>query len=230
MIPVLEAKGLSAGYGQIRVVSGVDIKVERGQIAALMGPNGAGKTTSLRALVGAIPQRGGEVHWQGTPTRAPLHRRASDGLAYISEERAVVPSLTVRDNLRIGRGDLGGALEQFPELAPLLRRRASLLSGGEQQMLAVATAMSRRPTALVVDELSLGLAPLIVERLLKALRQAADEGLAVLLVEQHVAPVLRVADVVYVMSQGVIVYEDTAEEARSNIAEIEATYLGNASP
>lgn len=230
MTAVLEAKELSAGYGQIRVVNDIDIKVERGQIAALMGANGAGKTTSLRALVGAIPRSGGEVHWQGAPTRAPLHRRARDGLAYISEERSVVPSLTVRDNLRIGRGDVGGALEQFPELAPLLRRRASLLSGGQQQMLAVAMAMSRRPTALVADELSLGLAPLIVERLLEALRQAADEGLAVLLVEQHVAPVLRIADAVYVMSQGRIVYQGTAEEARSNITEIEATYLGNANP
>jgi branched-chain amino acid transport system ATP-binding protein len=141
MTAVIESVKVCAGYGTVPVTRDVDLEVRAGQVVAVLGANGAGKTTTLRSLVGVIAPSSGEVRWNGQATRAPLHRRASRGLAYVSENRSIAPTLTVRENLRIGRGNTESALERFPELRPLLRRRASLLSGGEQQILSVAVAL-----------------------------------------------------------------------------------------
>jgi branched-chain amino acid transport system ATP-binding protein len=201
--PVLELVGLTAGYGDLAAVRDVSLHLCPGEIVALFGPNGAGKTTTLLASVGALPKMRGEVRWRGQPTTKPVHWLARDGLAFVPEERSIVTGLSTRDNLRLGRGGVDAALAHFPELAELLPRRAGLLSGGEQQMLTLARALASRPTALLVDELSLGLAPLVVDRLLRALRTAADEqNLAVLLVEQQARRALAVSDRWYLLRNG----------------------------
>ncbi|WP_410173504.1 ABC transporter ATP-binding protein, partial [Frankia nepalensis] len=223
--PVLAARSLSAGYGGAPVVRGLDLEVRAGEVVVLLGPNGAGKTTTLLTLAGALAPLGGEVHWAGRPTTAPLHRRARSGLSLVPEDRSVIMSLTVRENLRVGRCDPELALATFPELEQHLDRRAGLLSGGQQQMVTLARALARRPTALLADELSLGLAPQIVTRLLTAVRAAADEGLAVLLVEQHVRSALTIADRVHVLRHGRPAWSGTAAEAEANRAALASAYL-----
>jgi branched-chain amino acid transport system ATP-binding protein len=227
MSPAIEATGLCVGYqaGQ-PVVQDVDLQVEPGEIVALLGPNGAGKTTTMLALAGELPLLGGEIRLHGELTRAPLHARARAGLAFVTEERSVFMGLTAAENLRVGRCDERRALELFPELQKRIDVRGGLLSGGEQQMLTLARALSRSPRVLLADELSLGLAPKVVTRLLEAVRAAArEEGTAVLLVEQHVRKVLQYADRVYVMRRGAIVLSGHAAEMRQRIDEIEESYL-----
>jgi len=222
---LLEARGLSAGYGSLAAVRDLDLQLGRGEIVALLGPNGAGKTTTLRTLAGALRPLGGEVLLNGRPTRAPLHRRSRQGLAYVPEERSVFMSLTAAENLRVGDGRPERALELFPELRPHLKRRAGLLSGGQQQILTLARALASGPQVLLADELSLGLAPLIVARLLEAVREAANRGVGVLLVEQHAQQALAVADRVYVLQRGRIALEGPADEIRGRLDELEQTYL-----
>jgi branched-chain amino acid transport system ATP-binding protein len=227
--PVFGATGLDAGYHGVPVVHDVRINVAPGEVVVLLGANGAGKTTTLRALTGALPAMAGDVLWRGASTRAPLSRRVRDGLAVIPERRLVFRSLSTEDNLRLGRGSVDAAVALMPELGPLLGRRAGLLSGGEQQMLALGRALASGSAALVADELSLGLAPMIVTRLLDSVRAAADRGLAVLLVEQHVRQAIAMADRGYVLSRGRIVLEGTCNELSRQITEIESTYLSGVS-
>jgi branched-chain amino acid transport system ATP-binding protein len=227
--PALEARHLTAGYGSVPVLRDVGLEVRSGEVVALLGPNGAGKTTTLLALSGELPRASGEVLVDGVPTTAPLHRLARRGLSFVTEERSVFMDLTVRDNLRAGRCDEDRALQLFPELRERLRVRGGLLSGGEQQMLTLGRALARRPKILLADELSLGLAPLVVKRLLEAVRASADEqGTAVLLVEQHVRKVLHYADRVYVMHRGSVVLSLPASEAHGRLGEIEDSYLTTA--
>jgi branched-chain amino acid transport system ATP-binding protein len=225
MTVLLESHDLSVGYGSIPVITGVNLHVKTGEIVALMGANGAGKTTTLMALAGRLPAASGEVRWLGRADRSPLHRRARQGVRYISEERAIIRGLSTLDNLRLGPGPVDDALELFPELRGLLKRPAGLLSGGEQQMLAVGRALAGDAKVVLADELSLGLAPMVVRRLLAALRVAASRGVGVILVEQHVRSALSVADRGYVLRRGSIVLEGTAPELRNQLVEIEATYL-----
>jgi branched-chain amino acid transport system ATP-binding protein len=222
----LEARGLAAGYLGRPVIHDLDLVVGRGEFVCLLGPNGAGKTTTMLALAGELKPLAGDVLVNGVPETAPLHRRAKRGLAYVTEERSVFMSLSARDNLRCAGVSEQGVVGLFPELGAVMDTRGGLLSGGEQQMLTLGRAILRRPATLLADELSLGLAPLIAERLLQAVRAAATErGTAVLVVEQHVRRVLRYADRVYVMRRGRIEMSLTAAEARSRIAEIEQSYL-----
>ena len=223
---LLAARNLAAGYHGHPVVEGVNVELAPGEVLVLLGANGAGKTTTLRALAGELAPIAGEVLIDGVPTRASLDRRARGGLAFVPEDRAIYNKLTVHENLRVGRCDVQRALGLFPELKPLLTRTAGLCSGGEQQMLALAKALARGPRCLLADELSLGLAPRIVARLLDAVRTAADtEGVGVVLVEQHVSKALAVADRVQVMRRGRIVLDGAASEFIDRGDELHALYL-----
>jgi branched-chain amino acid transport system ATP-binding protein len=229
MTALLEARGLCAGYGDVSVVRGLDLEVRPGEVVALLGANGAGKSTTMRTLAGELSPLAGEVRFLGDPSAGPLHRRARKGLAFVTEERSVFMGLTTRQNIGVGRCDAKAVTGLFPELEPLLGRRAGLLSGGEQQMLTLGRALARDGVQLLLaDELSLGLAPKAVGRLLDAVRAAADGGLGVLLVEQHIHRVLDVADRVYVLARGGVQYASTAADARGRIDEIQAHYFHHA--
>jgi branched-chain amino acid transport system ATP-binding protein len=222
---MLDVHELSAGYGDVPVVHGIDLRVGAGEVVALLGPNGAGKTTTLLALGGVLPSTG-VVRFDDKALGGPLHRRARRGLGLITEERAVFRQLSTRTNLALGAGGVDGALAVFPELERLLDRKAGLLSGGEQQMVVLARALAARPRLLLVDELSLGLAPLMVTRLLAAVRAAAADGMGVLLVEQHARQALEIAARAYVLLRGAIELEGTGAELLERLPEIERTYLG----
>jgi len=224
--PLLECRGLAAGYGAVAVVRDLDLHVGRGEVVALIGPNGAGKTTTLLTLAGELPAISGDVVFQGVATKAPLFKRARRGMGFVTEERSVFMALTAEENLRIAGVARADAVAVFPELEPLMGRTAGLLSGGEQQMLTLARAVARGPELLLVDELSLGLAPIVVKRLLQTVQRVASErSTGILLVEQHVRQALRIAHRVYVMQRGRIVMSGTADEVHGRIDEIEATYL-----
>jgi branched-chain amino acid transport system ATP-binding protein len=224
--PVLEARRLSAGYGARAVIHELDLVVRPGEVVALLGANGAGKTTTLLTLAGELPALAGDVLMDDDVVKSPLHIRARKGLTFVTEEKSVFMGMSTRDNLRVGRADAEAALRLFPELERRLDVRGGLLSGGEQQMLTLARALSRQPRVLLADELSLGLAPLAVKRLLDAVRRAADtQGTAVLLVEQHVRKALAYADRAYVMRRGRIVLEGSATDLSRRVEEIESIYL-----
>jgi len=226
---LLECRGLSAGYGAVAVVRDLDLQVQAGEVVALIGANGAGKTTTLLTLAGELPVISGEVVFRGAPTKVPLFKRARGGMGLVTEDRSIFRSLTTEENLRVGGVSRADAIDVFPELEPLMKRTAGLLSGGEQQMLTLARAVARAPQLLLVDELSLGLAPVIVKRLLQTVRRVASErSTGILMVEQHVRQALHVADRVYVMQRGRIVLSGTGKEVRGRIDEVEATYLSGA--
>jgi branched-chain amino acid transport system ATP-binding protein len=231
----LVVRDLFAGYQQVPVVRELNLEVRPGEVVALLGPNGAGKTTTLETIAGLNRPISGAIELSGeniggTPAYVLAHR----GLALVPEGRALFPGLTVREHLRLAGGrNLRGAsreeelLEMLPELQKCLGRKAGLLSGGEQQMLAVGRALVTRPRLLLVDEMSLGLAPVIVERLLPILRRAADElGASVLFVEQHVALALEISDRAYVLAHGRIRIEGPAAELRERRELLAASYLG----
>jgi branched-chain amino acid transport system ATP-binding protein len=222
---VLETRGVSAGYGDITVVRDLTMHVESGEIVAMLGRNGAGKTTALLTLAGALRPLSGEICFLGSSDRSSLASRARRGLGLMTDDRSIFFSLTVRENLRLARGTRD-VRELFPELERLLNRSAGLLSGGEQQMLGLATVLSRAPKLLLIDELSFGLAPRVVQRLMKAVRAAADSGTAVVLVEQFARLALDVADRAYVLVNGRVDTEGRAKELRDNLSEIESNYLG----
>ena len=198
------------------------------------GPNGAGKTTTLETIAGLNRPISGEISVSGEDVGGvPAHILARRGLALVPEGRALFPGLTVREHLRLAGGKSGGRedelLEMLPELRKCLHRKAGLLSGGEQQMLAIGRALVTQPRLLLVDEMSLGLAPVIVERLLPILRRVADElGTSVLFVEQHVALALEISDRAYVLSHGRIALEGAAAELRERRELLAASYLGEA--
>ena len=233
---LLEVKNLSSGYSGVPVVRGVNMHINPGEVVAMLGPNGAGKTTTLLTVSGLLKVLEGSVDVLGEPaTFGAPHKAARRGLAHVPEDRSLFFGLTVQENLRLGlRGNRAAqaagyerALELLPALKPLMGRRSGLLSGGEQQMLAMARALVGEPKLLLVDEMSLGLAPIIVERLLPIVRDIADEtGAGVLIVEQHVHLALDVCDRAYVMSHGEIVLAGSAAELKQRPDLLEASYLG----
>ncbi len=229
---MLEIDDLSAGYNGAEVIRHISITVGSGEVVALFGPNGAGKTTTLRAISGLVHPTRGRVVYEGRDlARQSPTSRARAGIAHVPEGRGIFFGLTVAEHLRLGyrgeRLDPAIVYEYFPALQPLTGRRAGLLSGGEQQMLAVGRALARRPRLLLLDELSLGLAPMLVERLLPVVRTyAQDSGCAVLLVEQHVQLATEIADRCYVLSHGDIVLHETAARLLQAPAILFASYVG----
>ena len=238
----LAVRNLFAGYRGIPVVRELTLEVRPGEVVALLGPNGAGKTTTLETIAGLHRPISGSIELSGASIGgAPAHALARRQFALVPEGRALFPGLTVREHLRLAGGRDGGRtdgaaaggsreerlLEMLPELRKCLGRKAGLLSGGEQQMLAVGRALVTRPRLLLVDEMSLGLAPVIVERLLPILRRVAtDTGTSVLFVEQHVALALEISDRAYILAHGRIRLEGAAAELSQRQELLAASYLG----
>jgi branched-chain amino acid transport system ATP-binding protein len=229
MTRVLTATGLKAGYGPIEVIRGIDLHVDAGEVVVMLGANGAGKTTTLAALAGVIPCRG-EVEVLEHRDNAPLDVRSRRGLCYLPDERGIVRALTVTENLRLARIEPAEAYRISPILQGLAKRRAGDLSGGEQQILALTRAIASRPKLLIADELSFGLAPIMVNTMLRLARNAAEEGAGVLLVEQYASRALAIADRAYVLQRGRIVVEGPADELIKDVAKLEESYLGSATP
>jgi len=225
----LELRGVHAGYGRIKVLRDVDISVPAGSVVALVGPNGAGKTTTLNAIAGTIPIRKGDLLLDGRSVRAlSPYERARRGIVLVPEGRGVFPSLTVRENLElVVRGSgcdaqdrerrLDEVLATFPRLAERLTQRAGTMSGGEQQMLALSRAFLTSPKVLLMDEISMGLAPKLVEDLFVAVQTLKERGMTIVLVEQFLTYALRFADVCYVLGKGRVTFVGEPSELRSGM-------------
>jgi branched-chain amino acid transport system ATP-binding protein len=236
-MPMLQIKSLHAGYGDVPVLWGVDLEVERGEIACLVGSNGAGKTTLLRAISGLLPASSGSIVLEGEElARADPERVLGAGIAHVPEGRRLFAAMSVRDNLLMGaylRRDGAAAIERdlqrmyalFPILSDRQAQDAGTLSGGEQQMCAVARGLMSAPRMLVIDELSLGLAPTVVDQLCDALRRLNQEGLTLLVVEQDVATALELAKRAFVLDTGRVTHSGSSASLRNDPA-IREAYLG----
>ncbi|GJD48764.1 High-affinity branched-chain amino acid transport ATP-binding protein LivF [Methylobacterium crusticola] len=233
--PMLEAEALTVAYGKVEAVRGVSLRVEAGRLITVLGANGAGKTTLLNALMGILPARG-RIRFEGRDlARLPVEARVEAGLSLIPERRELFSSMSVEDNLRLGAfrfrggrgagGDLAEMFALFPRLKERRRQLAGTLSGGERQMLAMARALMGRPRLLMLDEPSLGLAPLIVAEVMRTVAALRDQGVAILLVEQNARAALRIADYGYVLDGGAVVLEGPSAALQSDARVVE-TYLG----
>jgi len=232
---MLAIRNLRSGYGKIEVLHEVSVAIDRGQIVTLIGANGAGKTTLLKTISGLIRPTAGAIEFEGRSiARTPAHKIVALGLSQVPEGRAILKRMTVMDNLRMGAftrndGDIGRDIEtvfqRFPALAKRREQMAATLSGGEQQMLAIGRALVARPSLLLLDEPSLGLAPKFITRIFLTLRELQREGKTILLVEQNARQALQVADRGYVMERGRIVLSGSGQELL-NMPEVQRTYLG----
>ncbi len=235
--PLLSVQGLAVRYGPIEAVKGISLALRPGEITALVGANGAGKSTTLMALSGLVPKAAGQVRFDGLDiSRLPPHRIVAAGVAQVAEGRATLTTLTVRENLELGAytrrdsaADQAHDLERVFAMFPRLKERAAglagNLSGGEQQMLAIGRALMAKPRVLLLDEPSMGLAPIIVQDIFRTLRAINAQGLTILLVEQNVRQALKIAHHAYVLETGRIVLEGTGRELLAD-PRVQEAYLG----
>lgn len=234
--PLLKVDALVAGYGEVQVLWGLSLAAQRGQVTSLVGANGAGKTTTLRAVVGAISPWSGQVTFQGRDiTRLSTHAKAANGLVLVPEGRQLFGTMTVEENLEMGAFSKRGARKYadhldrvftlFPRLKERRRQKAGTFSGGEQQMLAIARGLMTDPEILIIDELSLGLAPVVVYQLFATLKALKDTGTTILLVEQNVHLAFAISDYAYVIAEGRLVTDGTPATLAA-MPEIRRAYLG----
>jgi branched-chain amino acid transport system ATP-binding protein len=223
---LLEVDGVTSGYGSLAAVQDLQLAVAEREVVALLGANGAGKTTTLLTIAGELVPFRGEIRFDGVALAGPLHRRARRGVALVTEERSIFRQLTVAENLILGRGTPSAAYDLAPELYTLRHRKAGLLSGGEQQILTLARALASQPRVLLADELCLGLAPMMSDRMLGFVRRAADAGVAVVLVEQQAARALAIADRAYVLHRGRVELAGTANDVLGQLDRLSQTYFG----
>ena len=232
---MLSIENLTSGYGRIEVLHGVSIEVRAGEIATLVGANGAGKTTLLRAISGVQPITAGSIRYEGEPIhKLPSHVRVKLGITQVPEGRQLFAPLSVEDNLKLGAWphratDLASQLARtyalFPMLDAMRKMPAAVLSGGQQQMLAIGRALMARPRLLLLDEPSMGLAPMLVDQILNTIRELKRDGLTILLVEQNARAALAIADRAYVLETGLITMSGTAAEIRFD-PRVREAYLG----
>jgi branched-chain amino acid transport system ATP-binding protein len=233
---LLQAESLEAGYGEVQILWGISLVAARGQLTTIVGANGAGKTTTLRAIVGSIRAKRGRVLFKGEDvTRAAPHIKAARGLVLVPEGRQLFNSMSVQENLEMGAFSLRGAgkfanlLDRvytlFPRLKERSRQKAGTLSGGEQQMLAIGRGLMADPEMVIIDELSLGLAPVVLYQLFSTLKTLRSEGLSILLVEQNVHLAFALSDYAYVMAEGRVFTEGVPEKLEA-MPEIRQAYLG----
>jgi branched-chain amino acid transport system ATP-binding protein len=238
--PLLRLEGLRAGYGHVEVLHGVSLSVSEGQIVAIVGPNGAGKTTLMGAVMGLLPRRGGTVRYRGAPA-GETEALVAAGAVLVPEQRALFTDMSVEDNLllgfyprrRAGERDARPSMREvftiFPRLEERRRQLAATLSGGERQMLALGRALMVRPRLLLLDEPSLGLAPMLVREIFRVLTGLRERGLSILLVEQNVRAALQVSDYGYVLEMGEVAAEGPASDLARDPRVLE-TYLGQRRP
>jgi branched-chain amino acid transport system ATP-binding protein len=233
---VLEIENIDVFYGDVQALKGVSLEVPEGSVVALLGPNGAGKTTTLRAISGLVPVRSGRITLDGKEIHSLSPPEVVDsGVAHVPEGRKLFGTLSVRENLELGaytpraRSSLGQSLERvfgfFPELKGRQAQLAGSLSGGEQQMCAIGRGLMAQPRLIMIDEMSLGLAPLIVQKMFDNVREIAESGITVLLVEQHINRALELADHAYVLEEGSIALSGPADEMAGN-EHVRKLYLG----
>ena len=231
---MLKVQGLNAWYDRSHVVQDVTFEVRRGEIVTLMGRNGAGKTTTLRTLMGLLTRHSGDITFDGQPLQSrPAHARYHAGLAYVPEDRRIVAGLTVRENLQLGvlssplRSKMDELIDEIAETFPRLKERlsqeATSMSGGEQQMLAIARAMMARPKMILLDEPSEGIMPVLVDEMFELFKRMKDQGVTILLVEQNVERALSISDRAYILDQGSIVHEGQAQALLAD-ADIQSRY------
>ena len=235
-MPILELHDLASGYGDVQILWGASLALEQGKITALVGGNGVGKTTLLRTVMGLVRLHSGTVLFNGSDvSHLPAHAKAARGLVLVPEGRQFFGDMSIEENLQMGAApqrakphyhtNLDRVYTIFPRLAERRTQKAQTLSGGEQQMLAVARGIMAEPIVLMIDELSLGLAPVLVLDLFQTLRKLKQEGLTLLLVEQNVQMALAVSDYAYVLAHGKVDLQGTSRELMSN-EEVKAAYLG----
>ena len=228
---ILQLEEVHTYYGLVHMLQGVSLKISEGEVVAILGRNGAGKTTTIKSIMGLTPPQQGEVLYRGNNiTGLPPHEVAQLGISYVPATRGIFATLTSLENLKIferkeGRWDTESVFQLFPKLAPMKRRRGDSLSGGEQQMLAIGRALVTGPSLMLLDEPSQGLAPMIVEFVVEMLIELKSQGMSIILVEQNLQLALELADRVYILDQGAVVYDGTAVELKEN-SELTYSFLG----
>lgn len=236
MTPVIKLQDIETSYGEIRALKGISLEVQAGEIVTLIGSNGAGKTTTLRTISGQLKPRNGQVFFKDESIeKKPPHEIAALGIAHVPEGRKIFPRLTVEENLEMGafrikdqnviKKNMRKAFDLFPRLEERRKQKGGTLSGGEQQMLAMGRALMSEPSILLLDEPSMGLAPLLVDHIFKVIQELNDEGMTILLVEQNALKALKIAHRGYVLQTGTVVLNGPGEELLNNELVKEA-YLG----